>query len=322
MARSIAGLFPDRQSAERAIEDLKTSGFNPAKIGIVMRDKAETKEVTSEYGTHSTEGAVAGGIIGGTAGALLAAVGALVIPGVGPFISGGTAGWLVGGLAGRGIPEDEAKYYEGQVQQGRALVTVDAEGRDSEARAIMLRDGAEDLQAQGYGGGLPDQTAYASAATAATTPVQTTRSNTTQQVDQTGDIRVPVREEELVVGKRAEEQGRVHIRKEVTETPQSVDVSTQHERVTVERVAFSGDANAKDAFVEKNIDVPLMGEEAVVGKQVRGVEEVVIHKDVTTEQQRVTETVRKERVMVDGVDQSGGSAIRDAQGNIDRTGGR
>ena len=332
MARSIAGLFPDRQSAERAIEDLKTSGFNPAKIGIVMRDKAEAKAVTAEHGTHSTEGAVAGGIIGGTAGALLAAVGALVIPGVGPFISGGilvsliggTAGWLVGGLAGLGIPEDEARYYEDQVQQGRALVTVDAEGRDGEARAIMLRDGAEDLQAQGYGGGLPDQTAYASAATAATTPVQTTRSTVSQEVDQTGDIRVPVREEELVVGKRAEEQGRVHIHKEVTETPQSVDVSTQHERVTVERVAFSGDVNADDAFVERSIDVPLMGEEAVVGKQVRGVEEVVIHKDVTTEQQRVTDTVRKERVVVDGVDQNGTSTTRDVQGTtrIDETNSR
>jgi len=125
----------------------------------------------------------------------------------------------------------------------------------------------------------------------------------------------------LVVGKRAEEQGRVHIRKEVTETPQSVDVSTQHERVTVERVAFSGDANAKDAFVEKNIDVPLMGEEAVVGKQVRGVEEVVIHKDVATEQQRVTDTVRKERVVVDGADQSGTATTRDVQGTtrVDET---
>lgn len=201
MARSIAGLFPDRHSAEQAIVDLKNNGFDPAKIGIVMRDKAETKAVTAEHGTHSTEGAVAGGIVGGTAGALLAAVGALVIPGVGPFISGGilvsliggAAGWLVGGLAGLGIQEDEAKYYEEQVGQGRALVTVDAEGRDAEARQILLRDGAEDLQGQGYGGGQAAPAAYAT--TTQTAMPATDRVASLQQVEGAGDIRVQVREE-------------------------------------------------------------------------------------------------------------------------------
>ena len=317
MARSIAGLFPDRQSAERAIEDLKDSGFDPSKIGVVMRDKADTKAVTAEHGTHSTEGAVAGGIVGGTAGALLAAVGALVIPGVGPFISGGilasliggTAGWLVGGLSGLGIPEDEAKYYEEQVGQGRALVTVDAAGRDDEARAIMLRDGAEDLQAQGFGGAQAAPTAYAT--TAASTiqtaaPMSSGRTVIDDQVDNTGTIRVPVREEELVVGKQVEEQGRVHVHKDVVSEQQTVSVPLQHERVTVEHVAYSGgSAPSADAFVERDIDVPVMGEQAVVGKQVTGVEEVVIHKDVATEQQRVTDSVRKERVIVDGVDQTG-----------------
>lgn len=121
-----------------------------------------------------------------------------------------------------------------------------------------------------------------------------------------------------MVGKRAEEQGRVHIHKEVVETPQSIDVGTQHARVTVERVAFSGDLNDTNAFVESDIDVPVMGEGVVVGKQVRGVEEVVIRKDVTTEQQQVTDTVRKERVVVDGVDQSGEATIQDVTGTTVR----
>lgn len=159
MARSIAGLFPDRQSAEQAIVDLKTAGFDASKMGIVLRDHDASIAVAREQGIPSTEGAVTGGLIGGSLGAILVAVGALAIPGVGPFISGGvlatliggTAGWLVGGLATLGIPEDEARYYEGEVQQGRALVTVDAGGRDEEARAIMLRDGAEDLRARGFG---------------------------------------------------------------------------------------------------------------------------------------------------------------------------
>jgi heat induced stress protein YflT len=154
MVRSIAGLFPDRASAEQAIVDLKNAGFDPAKIGIVLRDKSEARDVAGAQGTRSTEGAVAGGLIGGSLGAILVAVGALAIPGVGPVISGGvlatlvggTAGWLVGGLAGLGIPEDEARFYQDQVGQGRALVTVDPDDRAEQARTILIRDGAQNLQ--------------------------------------------------------------------------------------------------------------------------------------------------------------------------------
>ncbi len=161
MARAIAGLFNDRAAAEQAINDLKSAGFDGSRIGVVMQDKQQTKEFAQEHGTQSTETAVGGSIIGGTAGALLAATGALVIPGVGPFITGGilasliggAAGWLVGGLVGLGIPKEEAQYYEDRVQGGSTLVTVDAQGRDAEARQILLRDGAEDLQDRGYGGG-------------------------------------------------------------------------------------------------------------------------------------------------------------------------
>lgn len=171
--------------------------------------------------------------------------------------------------------------------------------------------------------GKVDQS-YTSAATTAGSMDQgyttgTARTARTDVETGTGDIRIPVREEELVVGKRSEEEGRVHIHKDVVSEQQSVDVSLQQERVTVERVAFTGDpATVTDAFVERDIEVPLMGEEVVVGKQVKGVEEVVIRKDMTTEQQRVTDTVRKERVIVDGLDQSGqataGSSSRTTTG--------
>lgn len=304
MARSIAGLFPDRNSAERAIVDLKDSGFDPSRIGIVMRDKSEAQAVADEHGAaaRSTEGAVAGGIIGGSLGAILVAVGALAIPGVGPFISGGvlaslvggTAGWLVGGLAGLGIPKDEAEYYESQVEQGRALVTVDAQGRDDEARAIMLRNGAEDFQNRGTASSDYDSGASGFAASPRT-------------VGTAGDVRVPVREEELEVGKRRVEEGRVHIHKDVVEEPETVNVELQREQVRVERVPFSGDRTGTggDAFTERDIDVPVMGEEAVIEKRVQGVEEVRIHKDVRSESERVTDTVRKERVTVDGADDQG-----------------
>jgi len=119
------------------------------------------------------------------------------------------------------------------------------------------------------------------------------------------DIRVPVYEEELVVGTRQEEEGRVHLHKEVVQEQESVPVTLRHEEVTVERVPVTGQTSQgdlRDAFTDKTIEIPVMGEEAVVGKQAHVVEEVRLHKDVTQEQEQVTDTVRKERVTVDGVD--------------------
>ncbi|MGZ3583280.1 MAG: general stress protein [Ktedonobacterales bacterium] len=157
MARTVAGIFPDRRSAEHAIVDLKAAGFDPERMGIVMRDRSDAREVAEDQDVSTAAGAVTGGVIGGTAGALLAATGALAIPGVGPFITGGVlaslvggaAGWLVGALAGLGLSRDEAQYYQNRVEQGGVLVTVDPQGRDAEARRIMLDNGAEDIQLQG-----------------------------------------------------------------------------------------------------------------------------------------------------------------------------
>jgi len=318
MARSIVGLFQDRSSAEQAIVDLKNAGFDASKIGIVMQDKKEAKEVQQEHGTQSTEGAVSGGIIGGTAGALLAATGALIIPGIGPFVSagilatslvGGAAGWLVGGLIGLGVPKEEAEYYEDRVHNGSVLVTVDAQGRDGEARQILSNAGAEDLREQGFGGGYeeaqtvqPLQQTAQSAPQPVVQPMEQSR-QTTQQAT-SGDISVPVYEEELVVGKREEEQGRVHLHKDVVEEQKTVSVPLQQERVYVDRVAVTdgGVTNATDAFEGRDIEVPVMGEQAVVGKQVREVEEVRLRKDVVTENEQVSDTVRKERVTIEGAE--------------------
>ncbi len=124
-----------------------------------------------------------------------------------------------------------------------------------------------------------------------------------------GDIRVPVYEEELTVGKRPTRIGDVRLRKEVVTEQRSVPVTLRHEEVTVERVAFTGaeDPNATQyAFQDQDIDLPLMGEQAVTGKTVREVEEVRLRKDTTQAQEQVTDTVRKERVTVEGVDETRG----------------
>jgi len=116
-------------------------------------------------------------------------------------------------------------------------------------------------------------------------------------------IAVPVYEEELVVGKQQVEQGAVHLRKDVVAEKKTVNVSLQQEQVTVERVPFTGELSQEDlknAFQGRDIEVPVMGQEAVVGKETHLVEEVRLHKDAVVENEQVTDTVRKERVTIEG----------------------
>ncbi|MGZ3584394.1 MAG: hypothetical protein ACXWQ5_02090 [Ktedonobacterales bacterium] len=153
MTRPVVGVFRDRMSAEQAITELKDTGFDPSRMGLLMQNREEGKEAAKDTGVKAAGGAVTGGVIGGAIGAILAATGAFVIPGIGPFVSagilataitGGAVGAIAGGLVGMGIPRPEAEYYEKRVREGGILVTVDAQGRDAEAREILRRDGAED----------------------------------------------------------------------------------------------------------------------------------------------------------------------------------
>jgi len=119
-------------------------------------------------------------------------------------------------------------------------------------------------------------------------------------------LEVPVHEEELVVGRREQEIGRVHLHKDVVEEPQTITAPVTHEEVTLERVPVQGEYTpGPDAFTEKDIDVPLMGEELVADKRARVTEEVRLQKQPVTEEQRVSDTVRKERVWIEGGEEAG-----------------
>jgi len=116
-----------------------------------------------------------------------------------------------------------------------------------------------------------------------------------------GEVRVPVAEERLAVGKRDADLGEVQVRKTVTEEQQTVPVTLQREEVRVQerdtpdRPLRAGD----DAFNEGTLRVPVRGEEAVVAKEAVVTGEVVIDKTRTTDQRQVSDTVRKQRVDVD-----------------------
>jgi uncharacterized membrane protein len=166
VTKKIVGIFDTEQEATRAIEGLHNQGFSNDEISVITRDRDELRHISDDTGTKAPEGvatgAATGGVLGGVTG-LLAGIGALAIPGIGPILAAGPivatltgaavgagAGGLVGGLIGLGIPEDEAKEYEGYVESGKILVLVEDNGRGYQAHDVF-RDNRS-LNAQRYEG--------------------------------------------------------------------------------------------------------------------------------------------------------------------------
>lgn len=164
------GIFKSRAQAEVCIDNLLAADFRNDDISVLAPDVDATRELATEKNTKAPEGAAAGattgGAVGGTLG-LLAGIGALAIPGLGPFIAAGpimgalaglgagaAAGGLIGALLGMGIPEYEAKRYEGQVKDGGILVSVHCDDSNwtSRAKEILERSGAHDVSSAGEKG--------------------------------------------------------------------------------------------------------------------------------------------------------------------------
>lgn len=164
---AVFGIYRTRQDAERGVDTLISSGFRNEDISALLPENEGTKDFAHEKQTKAPEGAStgagAGAIVGGTLG-LLAGIGALAIPGLGPFIAagpimgalagvgtGGVVGGLVGALIGLGIPEYEAKRYEGLVKDGGILVSVHCDNSDwvKRAKDILERTGAHDVSSAG-----------------------------------------------------------------------------------------------------------------------------------------------------------------------------
>jgi hypothetical protein len=164
---AVFGLYPSVERAERAVDQLVAAGFSKADVSVLMADTQGSKTFAHEKQTKAPEGTTtgvaAGGTIGGTLG-LLAGIGALAIPGVGPLIAagpimgalaglgvGGAVGGLVGALVGMGIPEYEAKRYEGRVKDGGVLLSVHCDTADEITRAkdLLRRSGADDIASAG-----------------------------------------------------------------------------------------------------------------------------------------------------------------------------
>jgi hypothetical protein len=164
---AVFGIYATPGTAEAAVDHLLAKGFSNAAISVLLPDDDTTRAFAHEKNTKAPEGATtgvtAGGVVGGTLG-LLAGIGALAIPGVGPLIAagpimatlaglgvGGAVGGLLGALVGMGIPEYEAKRYEGAVKGGGILLSVhcDTSEQIDAAKAALKETGARDISSSG-----------------------------------------------------------------------------------------------------------------------------------------------------------------------------
>lgn len=167
MAKAVFCTVKTSNQATQVVDQLKNAGFTSNDISVLMPDKSGTKEFAVDNETKAPEGAATGAgtgaVLGGGLG-WLAGIGALAIPGLGPFIAagpimaalsgaalGGTLGGVTGALIGMGIPEYEAKRYEGKVKGGHVLISVHSEDSAEMERAKKIFEAAraEDISTSG-----------------------------------------------------------------------------------------------------------------------------------------------------------------------------
>jgi hypothetical protein len=164
---AVFGIYHTRNQAEQSVDRLLAAGFSNDDISVLLPDNQTSKDFAHQKNTKAPEGTTTGvttgGAIGGTLG-LLAGIGVLAIPGVGPFIAagpimgalaglgvGGAVGGLIGALVGMGIPEFEAKRYEGRIKEGGVLLSVHCDTSDQITRAkdLLKQTGAQDISSSG-----------------------------------------------------------------------------------------------------------------------------------------------------------------------------
>jgi hypothetical protein len=164
---SVFGIYTSRPTVENGADSLMRSGFPASNISVLVPENLGHKPIATEKATKAPEGAATGAaggaVLGGGLG-LLVGIGALAIPGLGPFIAagpimaalagmgvGGAVGGVTGALVGLGIPEYEAKRYEGRLQKGGILLSVHCDTSDEIKRAkdVLKSTGAEDISSTG-----------------------------------------------------------------------------------------------------------------------------------------------------------------------------
>ena len=164
---AVFGIFPNRAATEEAVEHLRSAGFRNTDISVLFSDNQGTKDFAHEKNTKAPEGATTGAVAGVISGGVLGwltGIGALAIPGIGPFIAAGpivaalagagaigVVGGMIGVLVGIGIPEYEARRYEGRIREGGVLLSVHCDNRDwvKRAKEVLTQAGGQDIGSAG-----------------------------------------------------------------------------------------------------------------------------------------------------------------------------
>jgi hypothetical protein len=176
---AVFGICHDRTTADRAVEQLRANGFRSSDVSVLLPEQVGTQDLAHQRATKAPEGAAAGvgagAVLGGALG-WLAGIGAMVIPGVGPFVAagpivaalaglgvGGAVGGVAGALIGFGIPEYEAKRYEGLVHRGGILISIHSDDSDwaKKGKRILEMCGVRDVSTAGEAPGESQQSARA-----------------------------------------------------------------------------------------------------------------------------------------------------------------
>lgn len=341
--KTVVGLYDDLTDAQRAVQALVEAGIDRDQISMVAGDRqgnyrSTLEDADNDWGA-TAGGAATGAAIGGVGGALLS-LGAATIPGIGPVIAAGplvaglvgagvgaAAGGLVGALIDAGIPEEHAGYYAEGVRRGSMLVTAQVpDAQADNVVRIMDRYNPVDIDERvaswrqsgwaGIGEGADESWRTRASedmlSDRGREQASFTDETRTSRTGADGEIEVDVVEEDVRVGKQQVQSGvRVHTR--VVEEPVEEQVRLRQEDVQVERRPANRTATTADraTFKEETFEVDAVREEAVVEKQPRVVEEVVIKKDSRDRTETIRDTARRTEVDVEPISGSDFGAYQD-----------
>jgi len=333
MKRTITALFDRYDDAAAAVRKLEAAGIPQSDISIVASNannwySGERTGTAKTTGTgrvdrdrdgvdDRAEGAAAGAGIGATVGGaagLLAGLGLLAIPGIGPVVAagwlvstlagaaaGGATGSIIGALTQAGVSHDDAEAYAEGIRRGGTLVTVRADGASQDRVVAILDDkGTVNMDER-------EQTWRA----AGWTPGSSAAAGTTAMKPAAGQQEtIPVTQEELKVGKREINKGRVRVHSRIVEEPVREQVALREERVQVERRPVDRPVTGSESpFRERVIEATEKVEEPVVSKEARVKEELVLNKKAGQRTEAVSDKVRRTEVEVE-----------DERGKVRRTG--
>lgn len=263
MTRTVTAMFDTREDAEAGRARLEQAGIHASSVNI--HDKSTQGFSNDQYSTTSHEDR---GIWGSIKNAFM--------------------------------PDEDRHTYEEGIRRGGYVLSADVDDSNIDRAVAALEESKSidvDGRAQGWRNEGWDYAPAAGSAMFGNAGTDTMR----DKMPSTDEERIPIIEENLVVGKRDVDRGGVRVRSYVTETPVSEQVRLRNERVEVERRPVDREMSSTDAdaFREKTISMTATGEEAVVGKNARVVEEVVVRKTADETTETVSDTVRKTEVDID-----------------------